>query len=138
MIDEQLWQAYLETDYYVHSLQLTIAVGQRHAELDRYLASWGAQCFAFMTAWNPHSQSLSDEENRRRNARLERHLNEFGYRYLSGAGISRTHAWPPEESFLVIDIPPTAALEIAASFEQNAIVFGVRGQPSKLLAVRDV
>lgn len=137
MMDERLWQAYCEMDYYVHSLQLTILVGQRHAELDKYLASWGARSFAFLTAWNPRSQPLPDDANRQRNLQLEQQLHAAGYRYLAGAGISRSQAWPPEESFLVIDIPRTTSLELAASFEQNAIVYGLLGQPSELLAVTE-
>jgi hypothetical protein len=135
MISDSLWQAYLDTDYCVYSLQLRIAVGECHAELDRYLASWGANRFAYLTAWNPRSQCLSTEANQERNLALEAILAARGYRYLAGAGISRKNEWAPEESFFVIGLEENDAIELAKQFEQNAIVVGEIGQASRLVAV---
>ncbi len=70
MIPSDLLQAYLDTVYCVTDPPLSIRIGQLHPDLDKLLASNGCTAYAFITAYNPASQVLSDIENMARHEML--------------------------------------------------------------------
>jgi len=76
--------------------------------------------FAIVTASNPGTEYLPDEQNQARNARLQEVLDERGFCYVSARGYNaaRTHEEP---SFAVLGIELEDALRLAREFEQAAI-----------------
>lgn len=118
-----LLKAYLETDYVIFSPPLKIVIDQEHNKaLDELLIEHHAHYWAFITAWNPRSEPLAYAENEQRMRELLAKTTE--YPQFLGEGRSRTGDWEAEASVLLLGITEKKALEIAAYFEQNAIVYG--------------
>jgi hypothetical protein len=126
-VDPALATAYRGTDYVVELpggevvLQIGEAVPER---LTRELEAEGADCWAFVTAWNPESRVLDDHENQRRQAELVAALREAGYACWPGEGRGRDGFWPPEASVLVPGLGEAEAREWGQRFGQNAVVVG--------------
>lgn len=128
---DALEAAYLGTDYRVEDFPtgpFTIRIGEPIAALSAF--DW-----AFVTACNPRSVLLSDEENARRMADFEKSVQHNGWRFYHGQGVSRDRRWPPEPSLLVVGINESEAVELAKAFGQNAIVAGRPGEPARLVWV---
>ena len=109
-----------------------IRIGQTCARLDALLRQHAVTDWAFVTAWNPHSQSLPAVENARRHAALTTEVRASGHACFAGRGRPETGDWLPEESLLILGIAEDDALRLAAQFGQNAIVAGVLEQPAEL------
>ena len=118
-------QSYLETLYCTENICFTL---QDTLEGD---ILWNRRLFALITAANPRSNLLSDEENRLRNALLERELLARGWRYGPSFGTDRAASWR-EDGFIVWDETADDLLELGREFEQNAIVYGAGGQARKV------
>lgn len=131
-IDEGLISAYLRTRYEVWTPRYTILIGERHPGLDALL---GGQSWAFITAWNPGSQPLPEEENRRRQSRLEDALREGKWGYFQGAGVPEEGGWQAEESFLVAGISLEDALGLGKRFGQHAILWGLPGHAAQIFFI---
>jgi len=135
MHDEALTAAYKATAYRVSDSPfgpLVIRIGEGNDLLDRLLVMNEATRWAYITACNPRSVMLTDEENGRRTEALRERLTSFTtYR---GEGIGES-GHPPEASLLVLDIEETEAEEIGAEFGQNAVVVGWLGVAARLLWV---
>jgi hypothetical protein len=114
-----------------------IRCGSPSPDLDQLLDHHGVGDWAFLTACNPRSKRLPDDENRLRMAELQKALQSAGYIWLSGSGEGSEGSWPPEPSLLVLGIPLTKALQVAHSFDQHAIVAGRRGEPARLVWVTE-
>ncbi len=87
---------------------------------------FGGRAFTLVTAQNPQSTLLSDEENRERNERLEQHLLDQEYEFGSSTGESPVGDWR-EEGFTVFDLSLEDALALGSQFGQHAVVYG-RGE----------
>lgn len=98
-----------------------------------YLRKNSLTTWAFITAENPYSQSLSESENKVRNMQLIEELKNLNLAYIEGRGIPIEEDWTPENSFLVLDISRAKAIEFAEKFEQNAILFGVVEEKGELV-----
>jgi hypothetical protein len=131
----QLEAAYRHTHYRVRTPDggFVIRIGQPCAALETLLRETGASCWAFITACNPRSQSLSAEVNAKRMAQLTAMLTEEDLAVIPGEGADPDGGWPPEESVLVLDIEREEALELGRAWEQNAIVCGEAGGLPELL-----
>jgi hypothetical protein len=128
---DQLEAAYRATDYRVEDIPggpLVICIDERCDQLPA--AEW-----AFVTACNPRSVCLSEEDNARRTAELEAAVGELGRIYFHGHGVGRNGTWPPEPSLLILGIAEPDAVELAKRFGQNAIVAGRPGEPARLVWV---
>ena len=84
---------------------------------------FGGRAFTLVTAQNPQSTPLSDEENRERNEGLEQYLLKKNYNYGPSLGKSTDGSWE-EEGFTVFDLSLGDALELGEQFGQHAIVYG--------------
>lgn len=135
--DETLRKAYLQTTYRVATTPqpVDIRVGARNPALDRLLQAKGAREWAFVTASNPQSQPLSDDENARRNREMKQSLLAAGWRSVDGVGLPATPGWRPEQSVLILDIGRTAAMTLASRWQQKAIVCGMLGKVAELVWV---
>jgi hypothetical protein len=112
-----------------------LAIGEGSAELDRELDRVGASSWAIVTACNPGSVPLGEEENRRRTAELGRRLSDAGWSTHPAAGLDPERRWPDEPGFLVVDAPTGVVLALAGELGQAAIVAGRRGGPAELVWV---
>ena len=135
-LDESLLNAYKQTTYAVPSVKINIRIGEKCPLLDQLLQKLERRSWCFVTAWNPQSKLLSDEENKTRNDKLKESLIQSGYIYYDSLGIGDDGQWPPEESFLVIGIDLEDAKGLAKKWQQNAIVFGIINDKATLQVLR--
>ncbi|GMQ45538.1 DUF3293 domain-containing protein [Vibrio sp. 10N] len=103
-IDAQLWRAYSR-----------IAM--------RFLSEWECDSFAIITAFNPRSQKVSEEENCIKNLTLERDF--AGFPYVSVNVGDPSFEWV--EASFAVHMPLAQACELAQKYEQNAIYWVENG-----------
>jgi len=127
--------AYRATAYWVEtpSGSLCVRVEGRHHELDAVLRSAGVAEWAIVTAWNPRSRRLADEENRARQERLIAEIRALGFACWPVQNVADGGEWPAEASVLVLGIGRDAAMELARRYEQHAIVVGRVGEAAELV-----
>ena len=121
--------AYLAASYRVGG-KLVLRVGEPSRVLDHLLANRGLDEWAYLTAHNPRSRQLTQEENAARQRELLARL--AGRRLLLGHAEAPDGAWR-EASVLVLGMARDEALALARSFEQNAFLAGRRGGVAELV-----
>jgi hypothetical protein len=135
MDDDTLRAAYEATEFRVSDSPvgpLAIRIGEVNDSLDRLLGMSGVARWAYITACNPRSVVVPDDENRLRTEALRERLARFtAYR---GEGVG-ADGHPPEASFLVLGIEEAEAEDVGAEFGQNAVVVGRPGAAARLLWV---
>lgn len=120
----ELFQAFEETHYIVHhEPPFTMNIGKPCADLKKLMAERNALGAAFITAWNPFSQKLSDQENAKRQQELKEKLKQRGLTFIDGIGQHPSNGWPGEPSVLVLDLDREAAKAIAGQYEQLVFVW---------------
>lgn len=122
-IDQSLIEAYKNTIYTTFQPKLEIKIGQQNEDLSVFLFDNNAFTWAFVSASNPFSIKIAEEENLRRQKALIGFVENSSLRYLEGEGKSTDQKWI-EKSLLILDISKKEAIKLAQNFEQNAIVFG--------------
>ena len=132
-----LLAAYRATRYTARrgGLEVALVVGGTSPELDRWLDELGCREWAYLTACNPGSKVLSDEENARRQAELVAQLGRRGFVVWHGAGEPLAAGWRAEASVLVPGIGRGEAVDLARMHGQCALVVGVRGGRGELVWV---
>jgi hypothetical protein len=133
----ELWRSYERTRFCVNDgkQRICFMAGSKSRRLNALLERTGARTWAFISAWNPHSQPLAAAQNARRHAELVTTVAQRGLDTLPGEGIGEDPAWPPEESLLVLNISRGEAVRLGRRFGQLAIVAGRRGGPPALVPV---
>lgn len=125
------WNAsYLNARYFVTG-EIEFRIGLQNETLDGLLRQSKAATWAFVTAFNPRSEQLTEQENAERNAALQKILEENNFRFLAGRGEGA--GWQPEASFFILDIDRAAAIRLGKQFEQNAVVTGQIGKSPELV-----
>ena len=134
VIDQRSIQAYLETNYYVHSdAPLTLNIGVANPTLAALHKAHRIESSAFVTACNPFSQAFDESANAARQAALARELQQRSLSYIEGIGQHPTNEWR-ELSFLVLGLSRESAKELGNRHEQNAIVWsGLDAVPELVL-----
>ncbi len=129
-------EAYRQTTYVAATPrgELRIRIGEHHPKLDKLLAEHDAETWAYITAWNPKSEPLTEQENQARQEELEEELRDAGYAFFRGQGEADNGEWPPEDSVLVAGISREEAVRYGRSYRQNAIVYGRRGEAAELVS----
>ena len=118
----ELINTYNNTEYKVYNPPMVIKIGFENQELNDLLISANATSWAYITAFNPFSRSLSKEENLKRHEELKVKI--ASYKFFEGEGVGEDKTWEPEISYLVVGISHVEASAIGNFFEQNAIVIG--------------
>ena len=130
-----LRSAYLSTTYRAfidNESQLDIIVGQANHALDQLLSLEEVDSYAFITAWNPFSKTVSEEQNHAANEVLKHELRP--YSVYEGIGIPKQPSeWDGEQSFLVLGINKAEATRLGKKYEQNAIIYGEASSEPVLL-----
>jgi hypothetical protein len=93
----------------------------------------GSGTYAYITAFNPGSSRLTDEENHARQSELINIVRQLAHPAFPGEGIGDDGVWPPEQSVLVLGIEYAAAVQLGRQFGQRAIVFGMLGCEATLV-----
>ena len=78
---------------------------------------------AFITAFNPYSEVLSNEENAQLQNHLLKDIENLGYEIVYGYGQDQAGHWPKEQSLLVLGITETQAELLADKYGQNGFVW---------------
>ena len=109
-----LWHAYEQTQFYVRECtpELCIRIGSHHERLDEMLLKHNCDAWSYITASNPASELLSDEQNAGRNRELEALLKSQELVFYRGEGIGSDPAWPAEASFLILGISREALAKV--------------------------
>ncbi|MCA3000604.1 MAG: DUF3293 domain-containing protein [Rhodocyclaceae bacterium] len=122
-MDQALVEAYLEAEYRVHAEPpITLRIGLPSHALRKLHQLHGGNS-AFITAFNPFSQELSEEESLARQELLKADLLAAGCFVLPGIGRRFLNEMSREPSFLAVGIAAEAAKAIGTKYEQNAIVY---------------
>ena len=110
--DDSLWQSYKET--------IVEIVLQEKSLSDRQLYEIWRTDFYMITASNPFSKLLTDDENRIRNQELHLMLIKDYQEILTGIGKDSTGTWA-EEGWVVRGGEEEKLISLAKKYEQNAI-----------------
>jgi hypothetical protein len=134
--DAALWEAYRRTTYVAHTPggDIPINAGRRSPALDGLLNERRLREWAYVTAYNPASCRLSEEENIRRQRELVDAVRDRGLAFLDGEGTGEDARWSPEPSILILGIGLEDARTLGRQFGQLAIVVGRTGQAARLVA----
>ena len=126
----ELHALYAATDFVVFDAdgEWVIKVGKVSPRIDAMLDRFKATSASVISAWNPRSILLSPAENAARHAELIALLKSRGLAYLLGEGRDTTGDWIPEAECIVLGTGLDEGLDLARSFDQNAIVFLERGK----------
>ncbi len=112
---------------------VTLTIGAPSSEVDRLLAQNHATRFAYLTAYNPQSTTLSADENLRRHELLCKEIKQRGFTYLTGRAIPDAGEWEPETCVFAFDMPRATVLELCQAFAQDGAVVGELGSAPKLM-----
>jgi hypothetical protein len=134
-MDQDFIEAYNNTNYMIPIEDIIIRIGEENTKLDALLKKHNANSYAFITAHNPKSVVLSEEENNIRHNQLKQCIKD--YLYWEGEGIGSDPAWKPEKSLLILAITKADAMKIGTKFEQNAIIYGRINEQAELLNLFD-
>lgn len=119
-----LIRAYLNAKYEVCTEpQITMRVNEFNANLLNLMMENNCNTAAFITAYNPFSNSLTQEENERRHENLLSIILEKNIKHFAGFGTDEADVWPQEQSLLLLNIGKPYSTELAKKFGQNAIVW---------------
>ena len=110
--DDSLWQSYKET--------IVEIVLQEKSLSDRQLYEIWRTDFYMITAANPFSKLLTDDENRIRNQELHSLLIKDYQEILTGIGKDSTGTWA-EEGWVVRGGEEEKLILLAKKYQQNAI-----------------
>lgn len=125
--------AYLSADFIVDAdPSFVMHIDQRCDAL----ASRGIDRCAFITACNPLGEPADEATNARRQQEFAHVLAQRGFSWLTGAGCDPKEEWPPEPSFLVLDLSLDDAKAIGHQLRQNAIVWSGADHVPKLILLR--
>ena len=137
-IDPTLWEAYEQTHFIVQSTpQFVLKIGQYSEEIKQLFKHHSLSTSAFITAYNPFSQQLSQDENLERQASLVKEIQSRGLNLLQGLGQDPDHKWEGEPSVLVLGIALEAAKKLSRTYEQNAFVWCDESCTPQLIASFD-
>ena len=124
-----------ETLYWVDLAegQISFTPGVACPELDAWLASKDIWEWAFLTAHNPHAQSLPVHENQQRHRQLLKDVERLGFSFVTGRNESKDKSLTPEVCLCIFGIATEQALRLAKRYAQVAIIVGQQGSPPRLL-----
>lgn len=134
-MSEETLKAYRETEYRVQAEPpFTLMIGQVCPELVSAHSNHSCDCSAFITACNPFSKLLTEEENTALQESFSEELSKAGLSFLRGVGQHPSNDWPGEPSFLIFGLRLEEASAWGKKLQQNAVVWsGADGLPQLVL-----
>jgi hypothetical protein len=136
-IDPLLLRKYQETEYRVlaDGAHFVLPLERPSAELEALYRERRVASAAFMSAFNPYSQPIDEEQNIAANARLREELESACFTVLDAVGSDPNGQWK-EPSFLVLDMGREGAEALGRAYRQNAIVFAGADAVPRLVLLR--
>jgi hypothetical protein len=130
-----LLDAYRRTTFFadIPAGRLGLRIGETYSELDSLLEMTGTETWAYVTAYNPGSVRLSEDENMMRHRQLEQKVATQGFVSYPGEDVGDDRCWPAESSLLVLGTGRDDAERLGREFGQVALVYGARGREAELL-----
>lgn len=124
MITPETLQAYHETEYCVLARPpFSLYVGEFCEALKSLYEVKSIKQCAYLTAFNPYSETMTDECNEERQSHLISKIKDEGFKYIQGIGRHPSNGWPPEKSCLILGISLKAAVKLGKEYKQNAIIW---------------
>ncbi|HEY0974794.1 MAG TPA: DUF3293 domain-containing protein [Solimonas sp.] len=114
------------------ALDLRIGLADPAAD-DRLWSVLHARHWALVTACNPRSRPLDDDENRQRQMELQQALATHRQPWHDAVHVDPAGQWPDEPSCLLIDPPLELPETLGRQFDQHAIVRGAQGAAPQLI-----
>lgn len=111
-------------------------VEETNPDLQGLLEARGAQQAYFVTAYNPRSEALSEEENLARQEELVRHCIEKSIQFLRGSSSDSSSSDLWLEQCLLLFCDADSGRRLGNMFEQNSIVEISGGGLPSLLNLR--
>ena len=130
----ELLEAYRRTKFIVDQPdgETIIRHGECNRDIDKMLSEHTIRSGTFITAYNPHSQRLSDDENHNRNLALIADIEKQGFPYFKGRGVGAKD-WPAEESLFVLGVTRDLASMLGRKYGQLAIVWVEAGRAAEIV-----
>ncbi|WP_292918218.1 DUF3293 domain-containing protein [Nitrosomonas sp.] len=124
-IARDLIDSYCNTIYRVDigSEPIALRIDQFSRLLSNFLSERKHSCAAIISAYNPYSQQLSNDENEAAHHSLRELLSHRSYPIVGSVNIDPLECWPVEKSFLVMGVDLETAKFIGYQYCQNAIVW---------------
>jgi len=125
MLDPNLLDAYHHTDYFINlgSQWLCLRINEYYPALDPLLREYRCNAAALLSADNPRSLLLNDEQNRQRRQQLDAELQQRQLTWFDGFNRAQRGDWPDEDSRLVLGVCRADAEALARQFEQHGFLF---------------
>lgn len=129
---------YTRADYRIGTAadRITLKIDQYSEPLAQFLATLNQSCAAIISAYNPYSQLLSDEENVAAHESLGHFLACHAYQGIESVHTDPAGVWPAEKSFFIPGIDMHSAQSLGQQFSQNAIVWIERDAIPRLVLLR--
>ena len=129
--------AYLATEYRVlGSHPFTLKAKQASPELRALYQQEQVQSAAFLTAWNPYSETQTHTDNHAAQMRLLAELSQRQLPVLPGLGCDPLGEWEAEESILILGIGLDDAKTLGNQFKQNALTWAGADATPQLILLR--
>ena len=136
-IAKNLIQAYLDTDFRVHTdPPFVLKMGVSSEPLNRLFRQYQCECAAYLTACNPFSRNVGDADNEARQAALAKELTGRNLKFIVGKGQDSQDKWPGEASFLVFALSLESSRALARKYEQNAFIWCASDAVPELVLLR--
>jgi hypothetical protein len=126
--------AYRSTNYGVNAASgFILNVDQPSPNLVRLHQKHQVTCSAYITAYNPFSNTLTQSENESRHQKLLSIVKAKKLAYYEGEGQGLDCDWR-EKSLLILGLDLATAKQIGNDFEQNAVIWAdANGVPQLIL-----
>ena len=119
-----LIRAYREAKYVVGiDSPIVLRIGQVNRQLKILLQTRKVTTAAFITAFNPYSEVLNDDQNQAAQNSLLVNIQKMGLAVISGYGQDMAGEWPREASVLVMGVTESQAEGLADKYGQNGFVW---------------
>jgi hypothetical protein len=122
---QSLIEAYKRTDYsaLIENKTYILKIDEPNLDWIYFLKEKDQSFYFYITAWNPYSNLVSQDENRRANLELKSKLESLRLLVFDGVGKSWDSDWY-EDSFCTIGGNKDLAIQLGKDYRQNAIVYG--------------
>ncbi|WP_350112670.1 DUF3293 domain-containing protein [Nitrosomonas sp.] len=137
-VSGSLIEHYTHADYRIGSAAdcITLKIDQYSEPLAQFLVTLNQSYAAIISAYNPYSQLVSDEENVVAHESLRHFLTYHAYQGIESVHTDPAGVWPAEKSFFIPGIDIHSAKSLGQQFNQNAIVWIDRDAIPRLVLLR--
>ena len=98
-------------------------VGKPSAELAEWFQTNNEDQAAYITAWNPFGEKISDDENYVAEQKLITEIESRDLSYLKGESSDPSGLWPSEPSLLVLGISLESAKALVKRYHQDGFIY---------------